>query len=88
VLDADTSGQGTLGQRGVRHREDRADHDDGTGNQGRREQIRHAGEELRRARWQEGAHSVGRPVRLRGQAEDHVQVSAGIRKVDRSVDTS
>lgn len=74
VLDADPGGQGTVGVRGVGHRQNRTDHDHGPGHQGRGEQVRHAGAQLRGSRWQANAHTAGRPQRLRHPAEDHVQV--------------
>lgn len=63
-----------MGVRSVGYRQDRSDHDHGVGHQGRGEQVRHVGEELRGARRKTHAHTAGRPQWMRHSAQDHVQV--------------
>jgi len=49
-------GERSVRQRGERDRQDRPDDDDGAGRQGRREQVRHDGAQLRGARRSARSH--------------------------------
>ena len=72
LLDADTGGEGAVGVRGLGPGQDRADDDHGARDQGRRLQVRHAGEELHGPRRETGAYPAGRPEGLHHQAQTHV----------------
>lgn len=53
------------------YRQNWSDDDYGVGHQGRGEQIRHAGPQLRSPRWRPRTHPTGGPVRLRRPTQNH-----------------
>ena len=61
--------EGPLRQWGERYCQDRPDHDHGPRGQGRREQVRHDGAQLRGARRSARAHPAGRREGLRRQVK-------------------
>lgn len=71
MLDANSSRKRSMGFRSQRNCQDRSDNDDGVGHQGRREQIRHVGEKLRRSRWKTRSNPTRRPARMRSETKDY-----------------